>query len=119
MVPRTQGFQDTVRHEENGYLFAPGNETEASQYIKRLRDDRALLQRMGDKAVSSVVDKSIGKVIEDLLAWYAHGKLKQRGKSMLKCVAIFLNLLWALPVAIISLGVYEILVCFIVSTLKS
>lgn len=97
-------------HEENGFLFAPGSAVEASQYIKRLRDDRSLLYRMGANGAVAVADKTIARVTEDLLSWYAIGKQKQRNKSYLRCIGISLNLLWALPATIISLGVYEIVV---------
>ena len=85
---------------------------EASQYIRMLRDDRSLLHQMGANGTTAVAEKTIARVTEDLLSWYAHGKQKQRNKSYLKCIGISLNLLWALPATIISLGVYEILVSF-------
>ena len=82
-------------------------------YIKRLRDDRALLRRMGVNGMTAVSDKTITRVTEDLLSWYTHGKQKQRQKSFLKCVGVTLNLMWALPATMISLAVYEILVSFV------
>ena len=31
VVPRTQGFSDTVKHEEDGFLFIPGNRADAKK----------------------------------------------------------------------------------------
>lgn len=32
VVPRTQGFSDTVKHEVDGFLFAPGDWQDARRY---------------------------------------------------------------------------------------
>jgi phosphatidylinositol alpha 1,6-mannosyltransferase len=31
VVPRTQGFSDTVSHQENGFLFVPANSSDAKK----------------------------------------------------------------------------------------
>ena len=42
VVPRTQGFSDTVQHEHDGFLFRPGDSIDASSFIQRLKDQPAL-----------------------------------------------------------------------------
>ena len=47
VVPRTQGFCDTVDHEVDGFLFHPGDASDAARYILRLRNDKNLRAKMG------------------------------------------------------------------------
>ena len=109
VVPKTQGFLDTVTHEENGYLFEPGNVAEARSFVARLKNDRDLCLRMGACGRRSVADKTVETVIEDLLSWYYEGKRKRKDRSFARCLFVILNLSWAVPLTILSLGVYEIL----------
>ena len=108
VVPRTQGFLDTVRHEFNGFLFEPGNPLEAGKYIQKIKNDPSLRKKMGENARLSVVDKTIKRVTEDLIDWYGNGLWKRRSRSYLKCVFVILNLSWAVPLCILTLAVYDV-----------
>ena len=109
VVPRTQGFMDTVSHDVNGFLFQPGNVSEARRFIRMLQDDHTLRSQFGRNALKSVADKTISSVIDDLLLWYANGQLKRRSRSYVRCLIVLLNLAWAVPLCIASLGTYDLI----------
>ena len=113
VVPKTQGFLDTVSHEYNGFLFEPGNSSEAKKFIQKIKSDPSLHKRMGENARVSVVDKTIKRVIEDLLVWYNHGLWKRRSRSNIRCIFVILNLAWAVPVCIFTLAIYDIVMAIL------
>ena len=103
VVPRTQGFSDTVQHEHDGFLFRPGDSADASSYIQRLKDQPALrmyasnlyiilllcymlvraemlivsvfYRAMGAAGRKGMADRTISAVVRDLLRWYERGRL--------------------------------------------
>jgi len=78
VVPRTQGFRDTVRHEQDGFLFVPGDSSSASGFMQRLKDDPQLRSSMGASGREAMKVRTVSAVVADLLQWYARGQ--QRGR---------------------------------------
>eukprot|EP01034_Spumella_vulgaris_P027121 gene27120-33798_t len=71
VVPRTQGFVNTVQHEKDGFLFEPMNSQDCAKYIQRLKDDSSLRHKMGASGRKGVEsDKSITFVVKDIFKWY-------------------------------------------------
>merc|ERR1711871_711530 len=89
--------------------FQPGNVSEARRFIRMLQDDHTLRSQFGRNALKSVADKTISSVIDDLLLWYANGQLKRRSRSYVRCLIVLLNLAWAVPLCIASLGTYDLI----------
>lgn len=97
VVPRTQGFRDTVHHERDGFLFNPADVADAARYVvvgtalhycsfnpvclclcafrylQRLKDDAELRRGMGAAGQAAVTSRGISHVVADLLQWYERG----------------------------------------------
>jgi hypothetical protein len=90
VVPRTQGFRDTVRHEVDGFLFNPADVSDATRYMQRLKDDEALRRRMGAEGCAAVNSRGVDFVVADLLRWYERGwdtSLRRKGQLFYRVVA--------------------------------
>jgi len=77
VVPRTQGFKDTVSHGEDGFLFdvldtVPDDVSllDAAEYLKKLRDDRELCKEMGQNGREKVTGNTKELVVKDIMSWY-------------------------------------------------
>ncbi|CAM9542510.1 unnamed protein product, partial [Hapterophycus canaliculatus] len=80
VVPRAQGFVDTVNHAEDGFLFDGNRLAEGAAFLALLRDDRTLCTKMGEKGRAKVQRQSPEMVSRDVLEWYrrAHVSAKVR-----------------------------------------
>lgn len=56
---------ELVHHEENGFLFKPGNSEEAARYLDRLAADKELRARMGQKGLEIIAAHDRVRVLED------------------------------------------------------
>ena len=65
VVPRTQGFCDTVTHEVDGFLFEPGDALSAESYILRLKQDPQLCAEMGRNGQQNVSTRTVQAVNEE------------------------------------------------------
>eukprot|EP00752_Nemacystus_decipiens_P016117 g14412.t1 len=83
VVPRAQGFVDTVEHGKDGFLFDGTRLTEGAAVLARLRDDRVLCDKMGERGRIKVQMQSPEMVSRDVVAWYRRGK----ALSVAKCPA--------------------------------
>eukprot|EP01035_Chromulina_nebulosa_P018543 gene18543-24263_t len=70
VVPKTQGFCDTVSHGVDGYLFQPRDSDSARSYIEKLYLNKIERQQFQSNAIKSVENRSIQAVVHDLLIWY-------------------------------------------------
>lgn len=77
VVPHTQGFRDTVRHEQDGFLFVPGDSGSAGSFMQLLKDDPGLRRSMGARGREAMKVRTVSAVVADLLQWYSRGQ--QRG----------------------------------------
>lgn len=109
IVPRTQGFRDTVRHGVDGFLFNPGDRKDARRYIQQLKDDPALRKKMGLAGRQSILTKTIEYVVKDLMQWYAHGAQVRKGRSWLNCFCCAAVLFCTVLVTVFMFVVYNIL----------
>lgn len=62
VVPRTQGFCDTVTDGHNGYLFDAGSITDCQKYVEKLLQDKELRAKMGRNGLESVASCGIPSV---------------------------------------------------------
>lgn len=118
VVPRTQGFQDTVRHEQDGFLFKPSNRQDATSCIQRLKDDSALRRKMGIAGRAAVEQRTIMYVVKDTLHWYEHsGMRNRRARSWLNKVLSLLALAASVPFTICMFFLYDILVNYLLKSM--
>jgi glycosyltransferase involved in cell wall biosynthesis len=110
VVPRCQGFCDTVLDNMDGFLFEPGNSSSAQGFIEVLKNDPEKRLAMGEHGRKVVSSHTVGHVVKDLIAWYKRGIEKQRGDSFTDTFFVFCALLATVPIAIIALWCYERLV---------
>eukprot|EP01038_Epipyxis_sp_PR26KG_P008282 gene8282-11211_t len=113
VVPLTQGFQDTVHHNVDGFLFNPRDSSSASEYLQLLKDNKKLCLSMGEKGFDSVKFRTISNVVQDLISWYQYGiekRQKRFGVNMIGC-AIMLTM--EVPVVVFLLFMYDLLVNYI------
>lgn len=111
VVPRSQGFCDTVKDCENGFLFEPKNSADAQQLILRVRNDPALRRRMGEAGHAAVSARSIERVVSDLLDWYRRSfqrHTERRNSAGTYHLSLFLLVL-VVPFGILALGCYDLL----------
>jgi glycosyltransferase involved in cell wall biosynthesis len=109
IVPRTQGFQDTVDHEYTGYLFTPGDEEMARTYIQKLKDDETLRRHMGERGRQIVSHKTVTHVVKELTSWYEKGIHNRQHLMTIKFLISLWRLFISVPFAIISLATYDLL----------
>lgn len=95
VVPRTQGFRDTVRHEVDGFLFNPGDRQDATRYLQLLKDDDALRVHLGAAGRDTVSTRTIAYVVRDLMQWYGRGAQRRAGRS-----AVF-RVLWTAALSVL------------------
>jgi glycosyltransferase involved in cell wall biosynthesis len=67
------GIPDMVKHEENGFLFEPGDIDAMTQFLKNLCEDAALREKMGKKSQEVVKEKFENtKIVNQLKFIYEH-----------------------------------------------
>ncbi len=117
-MPRTQGFNDTVQHQVDGFLFNPGDSQDATRFIQLLKDDNKLRKELGENGRLSVKDRSINKVVLDLIQWYHTGiALRQSRNPVTKLLSFFVVSV-LVPVTIFMFFIYDILVSYSVVLLN-
>ncbi|CAM9877405.1 unnamed protein product, partial [Heterosigma akashiwo] len=101
VVPRAQGFRDTVRHGEDGFLFDAGpgvpeeaQVAEAAAFLERLARDPALGRALGEAGRRKVQGHTRELVVKDILQWYGTCTERQRRKSRSSMVFVFLQLVF-------------------------
>lgn len=115
VVPKTQGFQDTVTHGENGFLFSPGDSEGAKSYLDALKSDVQLRNSMGVRGRQAVVDRTIEHVTADLIKWYNRGISNRRQKGYPRMLFdIFLSLLFS-SFGVFAFACYQILMDILIS----
>jgi phosphatidylinositol alpha 1,6-mannosyltransferase len=70
VAPRAGGPLDLVRHGEDGYLFAPDDESEIRDLVQRLVSNPALRHRMGEAGRRAVLGRSWETICAELIAHY-------------------------------------------------
>ncbi len=117
-MPRTQGFNDTVQHQVDGFLFNPGDSQDATRFIQLLKDDNKLRKELGENGRLSVKDRSINKVVLDLIQWYHTGIALRRSRNPVTKFLSFLVVSVLVPVTIFMFFIYDILVSYSVVLLN-
>lgn len=56
---------ELVHHEQNGFLFQPGNSAEMASYLDRLAEDAELRHRMSEQSLAIIADHDRIKVLEE------------------------------------------------------
>lgn len=110
VVPRCQGFCDTVADKLDGYLFIPGSSSSAQEYIELLQRDPVRRSAMGEHGRQVVSSHTVSSVVKDLVAWYGKGITRKREATLFSRFCAFCALLVMVPVAILSTWCYERLV---------
>ena len=110
VVPRTQGFRDTVRHEVDGFLFNPGDREDATRFLQRLKDDEGLRLALGAAGRDTVSTRTIEYVVRDLLQWYARGAQRKATRGGLFRLVSTAALLLLVPFTIFLFFIYNIMV---------
>jgi len=82
IVPRAQGFVDTVTHNQNGILWEANNLDDAVEKVKLLRDDPKVRKRLADGAVESIKELHCSKAVSDLIDWYVQAAEHRRANTM-------------------------------------
>jgi phosphatidylinositol alpha 1,6-mannosyltransferase len=70
IAPRIGGPIDLVDHGVDGYLYEPGDDLELRQAVRRLVDDPAVRNRMGEAGRRGVIDRSWETVCAELVGHY-------------------------------------------------
>lgn len=113
VVPRTQGFCDTVTHEVDGFLFEPGDALSAESYILRLKQDPQLCAEMGRNGQENVSNRTVQAVNDDLIKWYERGATKQQNRSWFRSLFMVLLVLFGVPFSMVCIKGYEIAIWFL------
>jgi hypothetical protein len=79
-------------------------------YLVRLKEIPTLRHRMGVAGQSSVSDKGVKKVVQDLLSWYQRGKQNRIERGFVGVSLRLFILLFTVPFAIVSIAGYEFVV---------
>ncbi|CAB1106536.1 GT4 [Ectocarpus sp. CCAP 1310/34] len=87
VVPRAQGFIDTVNHEEDGFLFDGHRLAEGAAFLARLRDDRDLCASMGERGRQKVQMQSPEMVSKHVLEWYRRARASTKGQKITTSLA--------------------------------
>jgi len=109
VVPRTQGFRDTVRHEVDGYLFNPSDREDARRYIQLMKDDSKMRKTFGDKGREAVRTKTIEYVVKDLFDWYALGRRRRHSRQVWQKVVSIALLAGMVPLTIAMFCAYNMI----------
>lgn len=110
VVPRTQGFQDTVTHEVNGYLFKAKEITDAVRYLQKLKDDSELLRRLGQEGLREVQAYTYASVVNDMIQWYARGISRRQLQGSLFFFAKLFVVALTVSLAFVMHFAYDIMV---------
>ena len=113
VVPLTQGFQDTVTHEEDGFLFRAGDQANAIQYLERMQKNASLRLQMGAAGLKKVKKNTVESVVSDLERWYDLGNQRRRNRNILYRIASACTTVLTIPTGVISLGLYDMLMAFL------
>jgi phosphatidylinositol alpha 1,6-mannosyltransferase len=70
VAPRAGGPLDLVRHGEDGFLFAPDDESEIRDLVQRLVSNPALRHRMGEAGRRAVLGRSWETICAELTSHY-------------------------------------------------
>lgn len=117
VVPRTQGFCDTVDHEVDGFLFNPGDAQDAAKYIMRLRNDMKLRSKMGAEGQKTCENRTIEAVVADMLNWYQQGWGHWKRRLFLVTFSLTLLMVPCILFGIVSIQSYLYLTDFMVNVL--
>jgi hypothetical protein len=81
VVPHTQGFKDTVIHGEDGFLYQPDMPQQATEFVARLANDRALLKKMSAQAIKKITTSyTIEATADEIVGWY-HESIARRNAN--------------------------------------
>ncbi|GAC1520840.1 MAG: hypothetical protein NVS3B14_22560 [Ktedonobacteraceae bacterium] len=61
---------ELVHHEENGFLFSPGNSDEMARYLDTLLRDAALRKRMGEKGLQIIAAHDMARILDEWESLY-------------------------------------------------
>jgi Glycosyl transferases group 1 len=70
VVPRTQGFVDTVSHGVDGFLFDGSRLEDGAAALRTLRDSPELRAKFGAAGRAKVQENSPARVADDIVDWY-------------------------------------------------
>jgi glycosyltransferase involved in cell wall biosynthesis len=70
VAANSYALPELVHHEENGFLFTPGQSEEMAGYLDRLISDPELRQKMGAKSLEIIASHERGKILEEWEALY-------------------------------------------------
>lgn len=108
VVPRTQGFCDTVSHGVDGFLFEPGDAASAEAYLLRLKSNPQLCAEMGRSGQQNVSTRTVSAVTDDLVTWYERGAAKRRARGVLRGLLVVLLVLFGVPFSMACIWGYEV-----------
>ena len=80
-------------------------------YIKLLKEDQALRQRLGNNGRQNVQALTCKNVVLEMIEWYHQGQRKEGNRSILTKLLLLIPLSMAIPFCIISLFFYDLVVC--------
>lgn len=66
-----RGLKDVITHEDDGYLFSPGNPSELSNYLLQLLEDDKLRRKMGKRAREKAKEFSAEKIGKQWVKFYS------------------------------------------------
>ncbi|CAM9369936.1 unnamed protein product [Chrysoparadoxa australica] len=93
VLPRTQGFVDTVIDQKDGLFFDGTNLEEGAKHLALLRDDRELCRVMGAHGRARVLQQSPAHVTQDLVEWYKRRAAVVAARGALTALAQVFQLL--------------------------
>jgi phosphatidylinositol alpha 1,6-mannosyltransferase len=70
VAANSYALPELVHHEQNGYLFAPGNSEEMARFIDKLVDDASLRGQMGAKSLEIIAKHDRTQVLDQWEALY-------------------------------------------------
>ena len=79
-------------------------------YLLQLKADSRLCAKMGSKGRQSVSDRSVSKVIEDLIKWYQKGADRRKRRGVMGALLRIGVLLLSVPFAMYCMAGYELVV---------
>jgi hypothetical protein len=110
VVPKTQGFSDTVKDKIDGFLFTAGDCEDAKKYLQLLKDNDKLRKEMGQSGRNAVLTQTIQYVVEDLFTWYNRGISKRSSKPLSRWLLSFFLMITFVPTTIFMFFIYDIMV---------
>lgn len=108
VVPRTQGFVDTVRHGEDGYFFDGARPAEGAAVLQALRDDPTLRARLGAAGRAKVQLNSPDRVAADIVQWYSASSTRLRAEGALGAAVRSWQLVGAVLLVLAGWNLYEV-----------